>query len=231
MKKLSLGILTLTAFFAVSVTAHAFSISITDPNDDAIGVDFETTGMEISNIYSTPMTITINTVYPKAGITVGDWHTLPADIFVTETYSGSDYLWAIPLIDHGSFNAGGFYAVGSFLTSNDFAPSSGTYVYNEDAPVRIATEGKNYGNVNFFDGNNTYHFSALPTVTWGTGSVVIDLGGVYMDNRTTALSFYWGTATCGNDEIGNNPVPEPGTMLLMGLGLAGLVGYNRKRKK
>jgi hypothetical protein len=27
------------------------------------------------------------------------------------------------------------------------------------------------------------------------------------------------------------PVPEPGTMLLMGIGLAGLVGYNRKRKK
>ena len=34
-----------------------------------------------------------------------------------------------------------------------------------------------------------------------------------------------------NNGSGNNPVPEPSTILLMGIGLLGLVGYSRKRSK
>jgi hypothetical protein len=234
MKKFLIGLLTLIVLLTVTVSTYAFTISVPDPNDDAVGVQFETTGMKISDIYVDPLTITISTVYPEAGVTVGDWATLPADIFITETYLGDDYLWAIPLIDHDDFRAGGFYAVESFYISNDFEPDTGgPYVYNENAPVWIETQGVNYGNGNWSDGDNVYDFISTPSVTWdGTaGTVVVALGGVYMDSKTTALDFYWGTATCGNDEVGNAPVPEPATILLFGLSLLGFAGVSRKKQK
>ena len=96
MKKFLMGILILTAFLAVSVSAHAFTL-IDDPNDDAIGTAFETDYVTISNIYADPLIITLSTVYPENGLLVGGWQTEAADIFLTETYLGDDYSWAIPL--------------------------------------------------------------------------------------------------------------------------------------
>jgi len=205
-----------------------FAYTIDDPPNDAIGVAFETYGIDVSNIYVNPLVFTVYTDYDDPnGLTVGDWDTKPADIFITETWKGNDYLWALPLVDHGSYRAGGLYAVGSFYISNDFEPATGgPYTYNENVPVWINTQGNNYG-VENFDGDNPWNFTSTPTVTWGTGSIVINLGGVYMDSNTTALNLFWGTATCGNDVVGS--VPEPATMFLLGTGLLSLAALGRKR--
>ena len=40
---------------------------------------------------------------------------------------------------------------------------------------------------------------------------------------------HWLVDDMSGDATGVGPVPEPATILLMGLGLLGLVGYNRKR--
>ena len=75
-----------------------------------------------------------------------------------------------PLVDHDGFVAGGLYAVGDFDTSSDLAPASGSYTYNEYAPVRITEQGENYGNGNWIEASaNTYGFSASPSVIWDEG--------------------------------------------------------------
>jgi hypothetical protein len=65
-------------------------------------------------------------------------------------------------------------------------------------------------------------------------STIIDELAIYIDltqipQLGDGLSFHW-TMTCANDVIeGNVPVPEPGTMVLLGAGLLGLGIYSRRR--
>lgn len=46
------------------------------------------------------------------------------------------------------------------------------------------------------------------------------------------VTYFHYTMECGNDDlIGYDPVPEPGTVMLLGAGLLGLVAFGRKRAK
>jgi hypothetical protein len=61
-------------------------------------------------------------------------------------------------------------------------------------------------------------------ITGGSHNAVsVDLGSI---DTTVFVSHF--TMQCGNDNLMGDPVPEPSTIILLGLGILGLVGFRKK---
>lgn len=240
MKKLFLILLCAALLVMSPVIASAYDIN-GDPGA-AIGYPtYATYGINVLNftpgVNSGGIELQIFTNFPQAGETINGsppWTTLPADVFITENYLGTDYTWAVPLVSHDSFTAGTTYAVGTLLTSDNLDPSGGTgYIYNHNVPVQIATLGNNYGYDNLGAGSVSW------SAAGGLPDYMIDmLLGWYEDDPFATLTISWGTGTCANGLIsgivgggGNPDVPLPPSVLLLGSGLLGLAGLGYKRKR
>lgn len=224
-------------------------------NQDIVGDPqyWETTQMEVlfdpNGSDADILTVIITSTYfdnvGRNGGELGDlfistdgWNPFGAAPYNNDTYlNGEDWELVAVLDDHGE-------GVSDTVNGENYTGQSGALAIYDVNQANILLSRSDGGSGDFREFQEVQYAAANDDALSTGGWQIIDVPGSDFDNLVLTLmlpdgsfdrfldwGFHW-TMTCGNDVIeGNAPIPEPGTLLLMGAGLMGALPWRRKRKR
>ncbi len=130
-----------------------------------------------------------------------------------------------------AFQARDLYSLGTY--------QGAPYLRNDDAYVRILLNGLQIGDYLWYeDVLNVGNYKSSDWTEWSwtateSGTYTIEFGvrnGVYgVPSLPVGTNAIYNSVALFDGVHNNSSVPEPGTMLLLGAGLVGILGYGRKR--
>ncbi|HEU5321763.1 MAG TPA: hypothetical protein VFX28_13235 [Methylomirabilota bacterium] len=190
---------------------------------DVIGryADFDIRSITFTQVASDAVTASIRFNYHGGDASLADWSLAGSTMRVGDLLfgAGGGYQYGVALVSHDGLDAGDLYAITGTRSSDSYLAGSGLY-WRFGTPVRMQSAGATWLGGGTSSTTNLGGYEVETTLTFAPGGNFL---AALM--AAGALDVHFASAICANDIIDGSlprPVPEVGSLLLVGSGL--LVG-------